>query len=168
MIEFEVNGVAYRAAKMDAFKQFHVARRLAPVLSGLVGLLATVGTPDENAPEGEPQAAQDGDSAVAATKPPVDAIQALTPLAEALANMSDEHADYVLKECLRVVTRGLDGGTGWAPVTLRNGALVDTDMDMGTMLQIAFHVIRDNLSGFFAALPPMSPAGLAGALGSTR
>lgn len=36
-MEFEVNGQTYRAERLDAKKQFHVARRLTPVLSSLTG-----------------------------------------------------------------------------------------------------------------------------------
>jgi len=160
MIEFEVGGVLYRAGKLDAFKQFHVARRLAPVLGGLAGLLDSAGTPPDPSPEG----GQEGETPAQAAKPPADALAALGPLAEAVANMPDDHADFILKECLLVVSRQLEGGTGWAPIMVRSTGKPLGEMDMATMLQLVFHVIRDNLAGFFAALPPMSAGGLAGAL----
>lgn len=37
-MEFEVNGTEYRAGKIDARKQFHIVRRLAPVMGGMVGV----------------------------------------------------------------------------------------------------------------------------------
>jgi len=33
--EFEIAGHTYRAGKLNTFQQFHISRRLAPVLSGL-------------------------------------------------------------------------------------------------------------------------------------
>lgn len=36
-MEFEVSGNAYRSSKLGAKQQFHLARRLAPVISGLKG-----------------------------------------------------------------------------------------------------------------------------------
>ncbi|NII73263.1 hypothetical protein FHW84_001832 [Dyella sp. SG562] len=37
MAEFEVKGQQYRSGKLDAFKQFHVSRRLVPVMSSMAG-----------------------------------------------------------------------------------------------------------------------------------
>lgn len=37
-MSFEVNGFNYTAGKLNAKQQFHIVRRLSPVLSGLVGL----------------------------------------------------------------------------------------------------------------------------------
>jgi len=34
-MEFDMNGIGYKAEKLDAMKQFHIARKLAPVLSEL-------------------------------------------------------------------------------------------------------------------------------------
>jgi hypothetical protein len=34
-MEFDLNGIGYKAEKLDAMKQFHIARKLAPVLSEL-------------------------------------------------------------------------------------------------------------------------------------
>ena len=42
MTEFEINGVTYRAATMDARRQFHVARRLSSVLSPSADALGKV------------------------------------------------------------------------------------------------------------------------------
>jgi len=37
MHEFEVNGITYRCKKLTAFQQFHIARRLTPLLLALAG-----------------------------------------------------------------------------------------------------------------------------------
>ena len=38
-MEFQVNDVAYRSGKMNAMTQFHVSRRMAPLLSSLTDLV---------------------------------------------------------------------------------------------------------------------------------
>ena len=86
-MEFEINGQIYQSGKMDAFKQFHVSRRLAPVFGGL---------------------------ASSASKEAGDFSQFLQPIAEAVAQMPDTDCDYVLQACLSVANR--QHGKGWAPV----------------------------------------------------
>lgn len=74
-MEFEIKGQQYRSGKLDAFKQFHVARRLAPLLGGI---------------------AQGGGGDFSAF---------LQPMAEAIAHMPDADCDYILNTCLAVVQR---------------------------------------------------------------
>jgi hypothetical protein len=116
----EVGGQKYRVGRIDARKQFHVARRLAPLLAGM----STLG--DKSA----------GFAAL------------IGPLTDALSGMSDEDVDYVLDACLGVCQRIQANGQG-APVVNRGGALMFEDMDMGQMIQLAVKVIQENLGGFF-------------------
>jgi hypothetical protein len=133
-MEFEIKGQQYRSGKLDAFKQFHVSRRLAPVLSGMASL---------------------------AESPQTDFTELLQPVAEAIAHMPDSDCDYILQTCLSVVQR--QQGNAWANVYAPNTkALMFDDVDLSTMLQIAVKVIQDNLAGFFSAgvsaLKPQTPA----------
>lgn len=75
MNEFEVDGQVYRSKKMNARTQFHVMRRMAPILAPL-------------------QAVASGDMS-----------GSLVALAEAIGSLSDEASDYVLDRCLEVVER---------------------------------------------------------------
>lgn len=115
----EVGGHKYRIGRIDARKQFHVARRLAPLLAGMSGI------PDKSA----------GFAAF------------LGPLADALSGMSDEDVDYVLDVCLSVCQRIQPNGHP-APVMTRGGLMFE-DIDMGQMIQLAVKVIQENLGGFF-------------------
>ncbi|MFM0044125.1 phage tail assembly chaperone [Paraburkholderia sediminicola] len=115
----EVGGHQYRIGRIDARKQFHVARRLAPLLAGMGG------APDR----GEGFAAF------------------LGPLSDALSGMSDEDVDYVLDACLGVCHRIQPSGHP-APVMTRSGLMFE-DIDMGQMIQLAIKVIQENLGGFF-------------------
>jgi hypothetical protein len=117
----EVGGQKYRIGRIDARKQFHVARRLAPLLAGMSGV------PDKSA----------GFAAF------------LGPLTDALSGMSDEDVDYVLDICLGVCQRLQPNGHP-APVMVRGGLMFE-DIDMGQMIQLAVKVIQENLGGFFPA-----------------
>ena len=42
MVEIELGGNAYRIGKMNAFGQFHVSRKLAPVVPALIPVMSSV------------------------------------------------------------------------------------------------------------------------------
>lgn len=120
----EVGGQKYRIGRIDARKQFHVARRLAPLLAGM-----------SNAFGGN-------------TGKTAGFEKFIVPLTDALSGMSDEDVDYVLDICLGVCQRVQPNGQG-APVIARGGGLMFEDIDMGQMIQLAVKVIQENLGGFF-------------------
>jgi hypothetical protein len=127
--EFELNGVRYRAGKLNAREQFHVMRRLGSVLGAF------------------------GDTAAAVMKSPKDVpLSSLEPVFKALGALSDEDTDYVLSRLLSVVQR--EQANGWARVQTAGGALMFDDIDnMPAMMQIAFNVLKWNLSDFFSERP---------------
>lgn len=127
MIEFEINGVQYRSDRMDAKKQFHVARRLAPLLAGLGGSLKS-------------------DKASFS--------EFIGPIADALSKMSDEDTDYVIDACLRIVQRRQ--GQNWQAITARSGDLMFDDIDLPVMLRLTVAVIQQSLGGFFPGGPSIS------------
>lgn len=131
-METTINDKQYRIGKMDAVRQFHVARRVAPALIGLVGALGAGKQPDKE-----------------------DFAKAVGPLVQAIAQMSDSDAEYVLGACLSVVSRQTDSTT-WAPIW--RDQLVFDDIDVRSMMQIAAKVIQANLGNIFGALPASLPA----------
>lgn len=145
MIEFELEGHTYRIGKLDAFKQFHVSRRIAPVIPRLVPAFMKM-----TAAGG---AAQD-----------MGAIsEALAPFADALAEMPDASAEYVIATCLSVVQRRQN--SSWSPVwSVTGNTIMFDDMDLSTMLPLVVRVIKDNLGSFISGLltgqtpPEQAPA----------
>jgi hypothetical protein len=134
--EFEVAGKQYRSAKMNAFQQFHVARKLGPIFAKL------------------------GPNAIR-TDPDASLIDMLEPVVDALAAMPEEDCNYILFRCLAVVQRG-DAGR-WTPIWNENAKrLMFEDIDMSEMIQICMQVLGDNLGPFIAApglntIQPQSP-----------
>jgi Phage tail assembly chaperone protein, TAC len=138
MQEVEIGGNRYRTGKLDAFKQFHLFRKLMPVLSGM-------GETFSDMPEGEVQVNEKFWSAMG-------------PVATAVAEMSQQDSEFILKTCLQTVS--LWNGATWVRITAANGDLMFEDIDMMGMLQLTFEVIKDNLGSFFGApLPNGSAAG---------
>jgi len=122
-MDIVIGDATYRTGRLDARRQFHVVRRLAPVLSSLSDL-SGLGS---------------------------ESLEALEPLARAVAGMVDADADYVINKCLGVVERRQPSG-GWARV-MSGDKLMFEDLDMAAMLRLVWAVLEDNLSGFFADLP---------------
>lgn len=129
MLEFEINGVQYRASTMDARRQFHVARRLSSVLAPSADAIDK--SKDDKSSRGGIIAALDG-------------------FFDALSSMPDAQLDYVIDACLDTVSRK-DGGA-WSPI--RRGGAMMYDLDLYTQSVIVYHVVRGALDGFFASLPP--------------
>ena len=122
-MEFELEGRTYRANKIDARTQFHIVRRLAPVLGEIAPALQGKG-----------------------------GLDALPPLANAVAKLTDSDADYVIFGLLKSVVRKQDQGLGWGPVATGEQLMYE-DITMPLMLKLAWHSFSFNMSGFFAALP---------------
>lgn len=122
-MEFELEGRTYRANKIDARTQFHIVRRLAPVLGEIAPALQGKG-----------------------------GLDALPPLANAVAKLTDSDADYVIFGLLKAVVRKQDQGLGWGPVATGEQLMYD-DITMPLMLKLAWQSFSFNMSGFFAVLP---------------
>jgi hypothetical protein len=128
MIEFEINGVQYRAQTMDARRQFHVARRLSSVFGPSTDALSKVKSDTD-------------------TKTSI--VAAINGFFDALGTLPDDQLDYVIDACLDTVSRK-DGGA-WSPI--RRGGAMMYDLDLYTQGAIVYHVVRGQLDGFFASLP---------------
>lgn len=133
MIEFDIGGQKYRMKKMDAFKQFHVSRRIAPIIPTLIPIFVKL--------------SKDGSllsdfSGLA---------EVLTPFADGLSNLSDEASEYVVSSCLSVVQR--EHGKVWADVwSVSGNVCMFDDMDLGAMIQVVIRVIQENLGPFIRGL----------------
>lgn len=140
-MEFELNGVFYLVRKIDARAQFHIVRRLAPVMGELAGALRgkSVVIPKDS-PEYKDAMAKA-------------AMEVVPPIAEAIGKLSDSDADYVIFGLLKAVQRKQPNGLGYGPVCTDTMQLMYDDIDMPTMLKLAWKSLSFNMSGFFAALP---------------
>lgn len=133
MMEFTIGDKNFTAGKLDAFKQLHVSRRIAPIIPTLVPIFVKI--------------AKDG-----AMKDLAGLAELLVPFADGLAGLSDETSEYVISTCLSVVKRQAQGGN-WAPVWSQQAkACMFDDMDLGDLIQISIKVIQDSLGPFIRGL----------------
>lgn len=139
MAEFTVNGQSYRTAKIDAMRQFHLSRKIAPIIPALIPVFTKL---SESKKE---EAAKPLSNDIAGMA------HLFEPFAEAIAEMSDEVAEYVMGTCLSVVQR--QQGTTWAPIwNERQKVCMFDDIDAGVMVQLAAYVVRESLGPFLAGL----------------
>lgn len=132
MLEFDVDGKKYKITDgLDAFKQSHIVRRLAPAIGGLAPLVK-----DMRSFKGDPL------TAIA---------NAVGPITEALAKLSDEDVEYIQKNCLAVVFREQGEGK-WARVFAHGGVVQFNDIGLLEMNEIVIKVLKHHLSDFFSGL----------------
>ncbi|OXJ20254.1 phage tail assembly chaperone [Burkholderia sp. AU6039] len=172
--EVQLNGARYAIGKLSAMQQFHVSRRIAPIIPPMIPVLmkfyAELEQADvvrEQARANAALAALEGASKTEAwgTASPapeaersrellslVDAIApVLQPFADALAGLKDEDAEYVFGTCLSVVERWQ--GPGWAKVwnTAHKTSMFD-DIGIDVMLPLVVRVVVANLGPFISGL----------------
>lgn len=146
--EFQIGDFTYRAYNMSARVQFHVARRIGPLLVQLLPVAPQLTAPTPIGADGKP-ATNDKLLFVATL---------IEPLSEALAKLSDADCDYVLDECLSVVQRRQEQGN-WVNVWNRSAkASQFADIDLSTMLQIVVKVLASQLTPFTLSNNQSTPA----------
>lgn len=144
MAEFTVGEKEYKSGKLSAFQQFHVARKLGPMLAKMA-----------------PSAQVNGEA--------TSVLSLMAPMLDALSQASEADCDYVLQRCLSVVQRH-QGNNAWAPIWNDAAKRFQfEDIDMVTMLEIAVQVLMDNLGNFtnVPALNSIRPAATSSSLPSS-
>lgn len=133
MSEVEIDGNRYRIGRLNAIKQFHVSRRIAPIIPTLIPVFIKLKVAGELT----------GDFAGLAG--------VVQPFADGIAAMSDEDSEFILSSCLSVARRAVNDK--WTPVwsAQANDCMFD-DMDLGVLMHIAIRVIQDNLAPFIRGL----------------
>lgn len=138
--DFEIAGKKFKLHKIDAFKQFHIVRRLTPILSELLpimGLIQKASKTLESASESE-KLQEFGKIAA--------------PIMTGLSKLSDEDANKVLFGLLSGVE--IQQSQGWAKIATDAGLMIELDLPI--LMQAAGRAFMYNLSGFFTVLPQVS------------
>jgi hypothetical protein len=135
-MEDTFGGNAYRFGRLTAMQQFHVARRLAPVITRMAEVKFD-----------QLGAGEEGQRDVSGM------LKLMQPLADALGQLSDADSEYVINACMAVVQR--KQGEAWAFVWNKGaGRAMFDDIDLPVLLQLTVRVLMENLSGFMPARAP--------------
>lgn len=147
----EINGVTYRFEPMPVMIQFHVLRRLAPLITRIPQMLK----------EGvQPPASPSGSSSEALEKAldNFDMTAIVQPIVDGLSEMNDKDSEFVIRACMKTVrrqvtTEGGRGGVGWVPVWNNQAeSLQFQDIDLLAMLQLVFKVLMNFAAPFSSVL----------------
>lgn len=138
---FEIGSKKFKVSKINAMKQFHVVRRMAPILGELAPHLKTFAKfKDVEKMDEESQ---------------FEAIGALLkPVMDGFSKLSDKDSELVLCSLLESIEIQQEQGN-WAKVA-RDGQIMFDTLELPVLLQAAGRAFIFNLSGFFAVLPQVS------------
>ncbi len=157
MNDLEIGGHQYRIGDLDVFKQFHVARKIAPLLPAFIkGRQEVAQAMLDQVAKLKPEGGEAPTAPAPSTDEPpelsvVSFATMMAPIADALSKLSDEDSEYVLKACLSACTRLQ--GKNWARLVI-NGNLMLQDIKLPDMLQLAYAVIQAKLESFFPGAQP--------------
>lgn len=132
---FEISGKKFKVSKINVMKQYHVVRRIAPILGEMIPSIKSIAKKSENLSQEEmlDQAAE-----------------ILTPIMNGLSKLSDKDSDFVLFTLLSAVEVQQETGN-WARLVQNDSLMFDT-FELPILLQAAGRSFMFNMSGFFAVL----------------
>lgn len=151
MSDFELGADTYRIGKLNAFQQFHLSRKVAPVIPTLIPVFLKL----QGSARDQAVAAAAGESPGTGATPLSGDLEGLAalmqPFADGIAGMPDEVAEFILGTCLGAVQR--KQGTAWFPVwsASQNVCMFD-DLDLGVMLKLSVRVITESLGPFLRGM----------------
>ncbi len=124
-----IDGQEYRVSgKMNVKDQFHVARKILPIFDGLGGLGGLIEKGTKLTTE--------------------EALGLVGPLTKALANLPDDHCDFVMDKCLALVQRKVSDNV-WGPVySVPAKSMMYDDIHLMTMGKLVAMVVQDQLMSF--------------------
>lgn len=139
--EFQIGDRKFKCGKLDAFRQFHIVRRIGPLLSDLFPALAGIAKTQKKL---EQLSEDDKFQEIA---------EAIGPIMEGFAKLSDADSEYVLYRLLSAVeVQQPEFNNAWAKVAT-DTQLVMQNLELPVLLQAAGRSLMFNMSGFFALLP---------------
>jgi hypothetical protein len=148
--EFKVGEHTYRATRMNAFEQFEVARLLRNVLTGLALIEEEVEKAAKKTKKPQPKPS------------PHNFVQLMCNMA---GGLTETESNNSIALCLSKVQRSVqsrEGGVGWSSIQVADNnqrSMMFADIEMSQMLEIVWHVVKNNgLIDFFAVSPSNSQA----------
>lgn len=133
----DINGEIYQLSKLSPMDQFHVVRRLAPVMAGVGDLISKVVGVVSSGSKEEIEDLFNG---------------ALGPLSEAISGMKDDDVTYIVKKCLERCLR-MDRTSGRGAPILVAGVpevvFMFSDINGVVMLRLVVETIKAEISSFF-------------------
>lgn len=139
--DFEIGSRKFKLNKINALKQFHIVRRIAPILGEMAPMLKDLSKMKKS------EAMSEDDKLDQIAK-------FVSPIMEGMSKLSDKDSDLVLMGLLCAVEMQQSSGN-WAPVA-RGENLMFEDLELPVLLNAAGRSFMYNMAGFFTVLPQVS------------
>lgn len=144
---FSFGGKSFKVGKIDAFKQFHIVRRLGPILGDIIPIAQKLKGLDKNSDE---LSEQDKFDKIA---------ELISPIMGGIAKLSDEDANLVLLGLCSAVELYQDAPLNcWAPISDGKHLRIQT-LELPELLMVAGKAFAFNLTSFFRLAPQASHGG---------
>ncbi len=137
-MEFTIGDRKFKCGKLDAFRQFHIVRRIGPLLAELLPAMAGI--------------VKQKTESMSETEKLEEFAKILQPVMTGFSRLSDNDADYVLFRLLSVVEVHQPQFNSWAKIATDSGLMMQ-DIELPALLQAAGRSLMHNMQGFFALLP---------------
>lgn len=145
-MDLKIGEIEYKTGRLDARKQFHVARKIGPAMFSMVAARAKASA---EIPEGALSKVSSSATRAEEAVVEVAMVGIFKAVAEAMSIMSEADVDYVINICLSVCERKQQGA--WGKVLAANGSMMFEDIDVRTLMRLGLEVIKENLGSFFSA-----------------
>ena len=136
---FEISGKKFKLNKISAMVQFHVVRRIGPLLADLMSVMGRIAKKNVDGMT-EEEKLQEFASIAA-------------PIMNGLSRLSDADSEYVLYRLLAAVEVHQAQFNVWSKVASPENGLMMQDIEFPHLLQVATRSLMFNLKGFFSLLP---------------
>jgi hypothetical protein len=136
--DFEIGSIKFKLGKINAIKQFQIARRVAPILSEMLPML-------------DPIAKSMNDQSLSESEKFGKGVVLAKPVLEGFSKLSDKDSEYVLFTLLSSVEMQQSSGN-WAKLA-NESMILFQDLELSVLMNAAGRAFFHNLTGFFAALP---------------
>jgi hypothetical protein len=139
MDEFTIGSQKFKLNRINAMIQFHIVRRIGPLLADLMSTMAQISKKNVDALS-EDEKLQEF-SLIA------------EPVMRGLSRLSDQDSEYVLYRLLAAVEIHQPQFNVWSVVAKADTGILFQDLEMPVLLQLAGRSLMYNLKGFFSLLP---------------
>ena len=133
---FKIGDRNFKVSKINAMKQYHIVRRIAPILSEMIPAMK--------------QIAKQNTTGLSEDEKLEQAAQIAMPIMNGISKLSDKDSEFVLYSLLATVEMQQPEGN-WARIV--NGEILMFDnLELPVLLQAAGRSFMYNMTGFFGVL----------------
>lgn len=146
--DFEIGDKKFKLNKIDVFKQFHIARRLSPIMGEIISVAPKIKQLMSSKKEEEMSESEKLEAIAQLAK----------PIMDGFSKLSDADANLVLLGLCSAVEIHQSESNSWARIA-REDTLMFNQIELPVLLQIAARSFMYNGSSFFRTAQQTSHGG---------